>query len=253
MSRCFPSIAHLAMQFCTVGGTVWAQAPVDLEVNEMRLNLAASVDRIQNLQTQLDLTRRQVAALTDTVTRLQTQLTSTKGELVNVESKLEASSLSEGASPDSGSKEKVLGLLKDLKESKDQLSMLASKFEELRSVASSTDKLDVKVRDILSQVGSSVQPQFGDLTANRNSSARISCLAYNPNLGVGVIDGGATAGMRSGLAIVLKRLDMVVARATVVDVRTSVSGFVLTEIQERGAKLSGVEGLTAEIDQELKR
>ncbi|MBL9146872.1 MAG: hypothetical protein JNM99_24530 [Verrucomicrobiaceae bacterium] len=246
-------MAYVAMQFCTVVGTAWAQAPGDLEVNEMRLNLAASVDRVQNLQSQLDLTRRQVTALTDTVTRLQTQLTSAKGELVGAESKLEASSLAAGTGSDSGSKEKVLGLLRDLKESKDQLSMLTSKFDELRNAASSTGNLDVKVRDILSRVDATVEPRLGDLGVTRNSSERISCIAFNPGLGIGVISSGSGSGLRNGLTMVLKRRDSVVARATVVDARTAVSGVVVTEILAKGAELGGVEGLTAEIDQELKR
>lgn len=253
MSHSLPSIAHLAMQFCTVVSAVWAQAPVDLEVNEMRLNLAASVDRVQNLQSQLDLTRRQVAALTDTVTRLQTQLTSAKGELVSVESKLEASSLSTGAGADNSSKEKVLGLLKDLKESKDRLSMLSSKFEELRNAASSMDNLDVKVRDMLNQVDPMAVPTLGDLGINRNSSARISCIAINSSLGIGVLNGGLGSGLRNGLTMVLKKRDSVVAKATIVDARSAVSGVVLTEILAKGGEVGGVEGLTAEIDQEIKR
>lgn len=246
-------MAYVAVQICTVVGTVWAQAPGDLEVNEMRLNLAASVDRVQNLQSQLDLTRRQVTALTDTVTRLQTQLTSAKGELVNVESKLEASSLAAGAGSDSSSKEKVLGLLKDLKDSKDQLSMLTSKVEELRKAALSTSNLDVKVRDILSRIDPTVEPRLGDLGVSRHSSERISCIAFNPSLGIGVIGGGAGSGLRNGLTMVLRRRDTEVARATVVDARTAVSGVVVTEILAKDADFGGVEGLTAEIDQELKR
>lgn len=253
MSRCSSSIAHVTVQLCIVVGTVWAQAPVDLEVNEMRLNLAASVERVQNLQSQLDLTRRQVTALTDTVTRLQTQLTSAKGELVSVESKLEASSLSAGAGSDSSSKEKILGLLKDLKESKDRLSMLVLKFEELRNVALSTGNLDIRVRDIVSQVNPTVQPQLGDLGVIRNTSARMSCLAFDPGLGIGVISAGSGSGVRSGLTIVLKRHDSVVAKAMVVDARPAVSGVVLTELLAKGGQLGGLDGLTAEIDQELRR
>ena len=240
---------------CGICGFVSAQSPVDVEVSEMRLNLAASVERVQTLQNQLDLAKRQVLAMTETLTRLQTQNNAIKTELIATETKLEASSMSQTAvKAGSSSGDRVIALLKELKQVRDQNESVTSKGRKLIDLLARKGQLPVEISQMVSEFDAAVmaasQQNYVDGATTTISIAQ--CQAVNKKLGLGIVNAGTSNGFKNGLPLSIRRGTQQVARAMVVDARNTISGIVLTD----GFSLeddSTDEGLTAEIDQELKR
>ena len=236
-------------------GVVAAQSTADVEVSEMRLNLAASVEKVQSLQNQLELSKRQVAAMTETVTRLQTQSNAIRTELVANETKLEASAVSQrAANSDPSSGGKVIELLKELKQVREYNDSIILKGRKLVDVLEAFGQLPVEVRQITSEFSTElVAATQQNLTNKTSATASASCHSINRKLGLGIVSAGLQNGFRNGLPLNIKRGTRQIGKAVVVDARNNVCGIVLTDASDLVSADSTDEGLTAEIDQELKR
>jgi len=251
----------ITFMLCGITYPVRAQSSSDVEFAEMKLNLAASVENVRDLQEQLEATQKKVFNLSETISRLQTQLTIARNEVVTGETKLEAFSLN-SVTQDVGlaKQERTLQLLSDLKISRDRLDLVQVEGKKLcgvlDNVAENLSALDSEKADKLSQ---SVQAfkltlSKGDLESSNASINLVSSgnqfpvLSVTAGLGVGIVRVGNKTGIRPGLTFKLVAGNLNLGHGIIVEPRKAVIGFVMLTNALRVEHEKQPELLTAIID-----
>ncbi|MDA0811983.1 MAG: hypothetical protein O3C21_06305 [Verrucomicrobia bacterium] len=213
------------------------QVPAEIESAEKSAALAAAIERIQKLQEQLAAAESQSQALKEALATANAESIEFSESYQSLRVKVEALGPELLEKGDSGIRNKLLSAVSDLgivqKENERLAERLLTVTESITAYLSVDD--ETKRSELLAKLENELRASdqllglrmdSGERNARVLEAARI--VSLKKEWGLAVFDVGSESGVKIGTPIEVIREGQTVATATIVDVRESISGAILT-------------------------
>ena len=211
--------------------------PAEIALAEKTAALDAAIDRINNLQKQLTAAEAKAAALTEGLATANAESVQFSEAYQNLRLKVEALGPALLEKGNSGIEAKLLSAVSDLgivrKENERLADQLVTVTEAVMALLSSTDEsrtaelranVEKELRSADQLLG--FRMDGGQEKARLLEAARV--VSLKKEWGLIVLNSGATSGVKIGTPLEIIRADRAVATATIVNIRDTISGAILT-------------------------
>ena len=213
------------------------QVPAEIELAEKSAALDAAIERIQKLQEQLATAETQSQALKEALATANAESIEFSESYQILRVKVEALGPELLEKGDSGIRNKLLSAVSDLgivqKENERLANQLVTVTEAIMAFMSVED--EVKRPEILAKLENELRASDSLLGFRMNDGANearqlesAQIVSLKKEWGLAVLDAGSASGVKIGTPLEIVREGRVIATATVVDVRESISGAILT-------------------------
>lgn len=229
------------MLFVAVGGVnTYGQAPINIEMMELKTSLDASAKRIQELESQVTAQRSQTAALMANLASANAQTGNAREQYERLRSVVEGLGVGALSGSSDEIQARLLAALSDLRlkdeKQKTLTEALISLNEAVLVYLKSTAPTDTVATELLKSKLDAAGHVINTSRRDEATQTRVEDL-HNAQVvstksdgGIAVFNVGTRDGIRVGMPFQVFRGDKAIARALVVDVRKNVCGAIVQEL-----------------------
>jgi hypothetical protein len=259
----WPLIAvGLAVLFCVEAGFGQEELPADLALAEKDAALNAAIVRVKKVEEELAESRSRVSGLTEALSAANAESRQFSKDYQRLRMRVEALGPELLEKGDTGITARLLSAVSDLGLARKNNQYLADQLLHLSEaivahLSNSGEKLVVETRSKLEAELRKTELVLGaqmNLTpqsrARHLEAARVR--SFEKDLGLIVIDAGIASNVKVGTPIEITRGGRPVAYATVVDVRDSISGAIITSDPISGDLVKIGDGIRINVDNDLE-